>query len=466
LLSYLSLSHTHIHTLKGGLVTSAATSRKFGKCALIESHMMGGDCLNVGCVPSKSLLAAAKQIHLLRKAEKLGVTVDRKHVQVDFPRIMQRLRGIRARIAENDSQQRFTQQLNVDLFFGRAAFSGPNSLVVNGNTIRFKKCCIATGARATVPAIPGLAEAPYYTNATIFNLTTLPQRVAVIGAGAVGCELGQAFACLGSSVEVFYRAPRILKGMDAESAGIVASSMQADGVTLRGSSTYVKVTRSEDGKTTLHYSVKDDPEVRTTTVDVLLLAAGRTPNVEDLQLSLAGVKVSPTSGIVQVDDFLCTANPDVYAVGDVAVPKQHRFTHLAGETATMVVENCFGESKRKYSDLVVSGSVFTFPELASVGMTEAEVKVLCGEGGYHTFNRPFSITDRNICDGDEEGLCKVFTPRDSDTILGAVVCGSSAGEMISTLTLAMYTGQGARQVGGMIVPYPTKMENIKYCCGR
>ena len=439
----------------GGLVTCGATSRAGGRAALIEEKMLGGDCLNIGCVPSKALLAAAKCAHKCRTAAKWGIEV--KGVTVNFAEVMRRMRKIRAGIAENDSVQRFTNTLGVDVYQGRGRFTSPNTIEVAGRTLRFRKACIATGARARIP--PVFSKVRFRTNATIFNLTELPETLVIVGAGPIGCELGQAFARFGTRVTVFSRSGRVMPKEDPEAAAIVRAEMEKEGVVFcRGDFTAAENARNAAGKSVVKLTYKT-PDGASKTIESaeVLVSVGRQPNVENLGLEEA--KVAYNDKGVTVNDQLQTSNPNIYATGDVCLAEQ--FTHMSGTSAVLVVDNALKGMQRKYSDFVIPRVTFTQPEVAAVGLTRKQIESRLGSE-FHEFKRAFGIVDRNITDGTTLGFCKMWTRKDNDEILGCTIIGENAGELISMVTTAMVGKVGALTVAKIIAPYPTSHENIKF----
>nr|MCU0539901.1 FAD-dependent oxidoreductase [Desulfobacterales bacterium] len=304
-----------------GLVSAAGAAGLGAKVALVERHLMGGDCLNVGCVPSKALIAAARAAAAVRDAGEFGVHVP-EGVRVDFGQVMERMRRLRAAIAPNDSAKRFSG-LGVDVFIGSGRFVDAHTLEVAGETLRFKKAVIATGARASAPPIPGLDEVAYLTNETLFSLTELPKRLAVIGAGPIGCEMAQSFARFGSEVFLVEATHGILPREEADASGIVLGSLLKDGVRLLCCGQELMLSKADGGRVRL--SVESHSKKYDEVVDTLLVAAGRSPNVEGLGLEAAGVAYSKKG--IQVNDQLQTTQPDIYAAGDICSPYQ--FTHAA-----------------------------------------------------------------------------------------------------------------------------------------
>ena len=440
----------------GGLVSAAGAAGVGARVALIESHLLGGDCLNVGCVPSKALLRCAKAAAEVCDSGQFGVRIDGA-ISVDFGYVMERMRRLRAQISPVDSAKRYSAQLGVDLFIGRGIFTGKNSIKVNGQTLTFAKAVVATGGTAAIPNIPGLADAPYLTNNSIFNLTELPKRFGVIGAGPIGLELAQAFQRLGSKVTVFSRDEQILPKEEPEAVEIVKESMIKDGVTFAFNSSYKRI--EGKGKTGPVRVVLDDSGTeRFIEFDALLIATGRKPSVSGLGLEDAGVKFDTRLGVV-VNDKLQTTNPDIYAVGDVA--SKYQFTHVADFMARLVVKNALFFGRDKVSDLLIPWVTYTDPEVAHVGLYEKDLKER--NIPFTTFKRELSDVDRGIVDGIASGYVKIHVARGKDQILGATIVGSHAGDMISEITVAMQGGMGLGRLAGVIHPYPTAAEAIRQC---
>jgi len=437
----------------GGLITAAGAAGVGAKVALVESHLMGGDCLNVGCVPSKALISAARVAATVRRAGEFGVNTG--EVTVDFPKVMERLRRLRAGISPVDSAKRFSKELGVDVFIGRAKFTGKNTAEVNGQTLTFAKAVVATGGSAAIPPIDGLAEAPYLTNANIFNLTELPQRLGVIGAGPIGMELAQSFQRFGSRVSVFSRKDGILPKEDPEAAKVVENSMRRDGVNFIFNSSYKRV-ESSGAANPVTVVYEQGGEEHSIEFDALLVAAGRKPNVTGLGLEEAGVDYDERMG-VKVDDNLRTTNPNVFAVGDVA--SQYQFTHMADFMARIAIRNSLFFGKDKVSDLLVPWSTYTDPEVAHVGLYEHDLKQQGIE--YATFTKTFEHLDRAILEGETEGFVKIHTKKGTDKILGATIVGPHAGDMISEISVAIKAGFGLGSIAGVIHPYPTLAESIR-----
>ncbi len=440
----------------GGLITAAGAAGVGGQVALVESHLLGGDCLNVGCVPSKALLRCAKAVAAVRNAHEFGVKIEGS-ISVDFGFVMERMRKLRARISPVDSAKRYSAQLGVDVFQGRAQFTGKNSVVVNGKKLTFSKAVIATGGTAAIPNIRGLRIARYLTNSSIFNLTQLPKRLGVIGAGPIGLELAQAFQRFGSQVTVFSRSDKIMPKEDPEAAEIVKASMIKDGVEFVFNAIYKWVEGSEEHER-IRMCVETADEEQVMEFDELLIATGRKPAVADLGLEEAAVEYDSRNG-VWVNDQLQTSNPDVYAVGDVA--SKYQFTHMADFMARLVIKNALFFGRDKFSDLLIPWATYTDPEVAHVGLYEKDLQERNID--YTTFKREFSHVDRAIVDGDEEGYVKIHVAKGKGQILGATITGSHAGDMISEISVAMQAGMGLGSLASVIHPYPTAAEAIRQC---
>ncbi|MCB8959637.1 MAG: mercuric reductase [Ardenticatenales bacterium] len=432
-----------------GLVAAVGAAGVGAKVALVEKHLLGGDCLNVGCVPSKTILRSAKAVGDIRHAAGVGVNLPGDPT-VDFAAVMERMRRIRADISYHDSAQRF-RDAGIDMYLGTGRFTGRHTFEVDGRTIEFRKAVIATGSRAANIPIPGLKEAGYITNEGVFELTERPARLAIIGAGPIGLEMAQAFARFGSEVTVFDIMP-VMGGLrDPEGIALVREALEADGIRFYLESQTQNVARQGDEKliTFTHAGA-----TKTVTVDQILLAAGRQPNLEGLDLEAAGVEYHK-KGLV-VNDRLQTTNGAIYGAGDVAIPAQ--FTHTADATARIVVRNALFLGRQKYSDLIIPWTVYTDPEVAHVGMFdyEAEEKGIAVD----TFTAQVGDTDRGRADG-EKGFVKIYVKRGSDKILGATIIARHAGEMISEITTAMMAGAGMGTLSQTIHPYPTQAEIIK-----
>lgn len=440
----------------GGLVSAAGAAGVGARVALIESHLLGGDCLNVGCVPSKALLRCAKAVAAVRDASRFGVKI-KGEISVDFGFVMERMRRLRAEISPVDSAKRYSGQLGVDLFLGRGVFTGKNTIEVNGKTLTFAKAVIATGGSAAIPNIPGLVDVPYLTNGSVFNLTELPKRLGVIGAGPIGLELAQAFQRLGSQVTVFSRSEKIMPKEDPEAAEIVKESMQKEGVFFSFNSRYKRV-EGTGGKEPVCVILDEDGKESFLEFDALLIATGRKPSVTGLGLENAGVEFEARKGVV-VNDKLQTTNPDIYAVGDVAT--KYQFTHMADCMARLVIKNALFFGRDKVSDLLVPWATYTDPEVAHVGLYEKDLKER--NIPFTTFKREFSDVDRGIVDGTDSGYVKIHVAKGKDQILGATIVGGHAGDMISEISVAMQAGMGLGRLASVIHPYPTAAEAIRQC---
>lgn len=432
-----------------GLVTAAGAAGLGAKVALIERSLMGGDCLNVGCIPSKGVISAARVAATLRQAHEFGVEATRG-VNVDFPAAMQRMRRLRARISPNDSAQRF-RSLGIDVYFGQGRFLDSSRIDVDGTILHFKRAVIATGARAAASPIPGLNAVDYLTNETLFSLTQLPRRLGVIGAGPIGCEMAQSFAQFGSEVFLIEAEHGILPREDRDAAEIVQKAMLRDGVKLLCCGKNLEI--KNGGSTRL--TVESHGQGYDEQVDKLLVSVGRTPNIENLNLEAVGVEYHKKG--ITVNERMQTTNPRIYAAGDICSPYQ--FTHAADFMARIVIQNALFKGRAKSTSLVIPWCTYTSPEIAHVGLYENQAK----EQGIEvdTFIQEFRDVDRAILDGEEDGLVKVLVKKGTDQIVGATIVARHAGDLISEITLAMTHGLGLKKIGSTIHPYPTQAEAIR-----
>jgi pyruvate/2-oxoglutarate dehydrogenase complex dihydrolipoamide dehydrogenase (E3) component len=439
-----------------GLITAVIAASLGAKVALIEKHLMGGDCLNVGCVPSKGVIRAARAWADLRKATEFGLHIP-AGVKYDFGAVMARMRKLRARISRNDSVQRYTK-LGVDVYIGSGRFLGFDTVQVEGpagdRILTFAKSAVCTGARAAVPETPGLQEAGYLTNETVFSLTELPQRLGVIGAGPIGCELAQSFARFGSQVYLIEAMHGIMPNEDRDAADIVEQQMCRDGVKLLCCGTDLKVEKTEDGK---RLTVDSHGRQYDVVVDEILVGVGRIPNVERIGLEAAGVSYDKNG--IRVNARLQSTNPKIFAAGDVC--SRYKFTHAADAMAQIIIQNALflhplGLGYTSIESLNMPWCTFTEPEVAHVGMYEKEAK---GKGlEVETYTYKLDEVDRAILDGEGEGFARVHIKKGTDRILGATIVAAHAGDMISEFSVAMKAGAGAKMIAGTIHPYPTQAE--------
>ncbi len=433
-----------------GLVTAAGAAGLGAKVALVERHLLGGDCLNVGCVPSKAIIRSSRVAAELRDVARFGM--HGRGADVDFGAVMARMRRLRARISAHDSAARF-RDLGVDVFLGDARFTGPDTVAVGDAMLRFKRAVIATGARAAHPPIDGLEAAGFLTNETVFSLTERPPSLALIGGGPICCELAQAFRRLGCDVVLFNDLPHVLNREDADAAEIVQRAFVREGIRLVLDARLTRVTRGPNGKTIAFEAGGVRDEV---TVTEILVGAGRAPNVEGLGLETVGVAYDQERG-VHVDDRLRTTNPRIYAAGDVCLPT--KFTHVADASARIVIQNALFLGRKTVSSLTIPWCTYTDPEIAHVGMYERDAVARGMQ--VTTFTVPLADTDRAVVDGDDEGFVKVHVRAGSDTILGATIVARHAGEMLNELTLAIVRNVGLGTLANVIHPYPTQAEAIR-----
>lgn len=432
-----------------GLVTAAIAAGLGARTALVERHWLGGECLNVGCVPSKALIRSGRSWNAAATAQaRFGGPAVNGHG--DFASVMKRMREIRADMSAVDSAERF-RSLGVDVFFGQACFRSEDRVAVGGQDLEFRRAVIATGSRPAVPPIPGLANVKYLTNETVFTLTECPGRLVVIGGGAIGSELAQAFARFGSRVTLLERDDRILTMDDPDAARVVTSSLERDGVAVL---TGVRIDRVLGGaQTVVHFTRNGVAE--TVDADSILVAGGRVPNVEGLGLENAGVAFDDRK--VMTDNRLRTSSRRIYAAGDIT--GRAPFTHAADAQARIVVRNALFFGRAKADKLAVPWCTYTQPEVAHVGMSWDSIK----DGGEPTesLTIPFRDVDRARLDGNEDGFLRVHVRKGSDRIVAATLVAERAGDTISQLSMAMTQGVGLAAIGRTIFPYPTESEVIR-----
>src|SRR5579859_7260100 len=435
-----------------GLVAAAGAAILGAKVALIERHLTGGDCLNYGCVPSKALIRASRAAYAITEAREFGV--EAAAPAIEFADVMRRVRRVRAEIAPHDSVQRFAA-LGVEVFLGHGHFTGKRSLEVEGERLEFRKAIIATGERAAVPPIPGLAEAGYLTNETVFSLTVLPRRLIVIGGGPIGCELAQAFARLGSQVSLVSDVSRLLPREDADVAALLEKQFRSEGIELILGAKVERAERSGVGKI-LIIDRGDSVQGKQTVVgDEILLAVGRTPNVEGLNLEAAGVQYDDKG--VTVDDHLRTSNKNILAAGDIG--SRFHFTHAAEALGRIALQNALFFGRKRASDLVIPWCTYTNPEIAHVGLSDEGARKSGAE--IETFTLPFAENDRGVVDGDTAGFARVHASKKNGRVLGTTLVSHHAGESIGELVMAIQHRMKVGELGAVIHPYPTEAEIIK-----
>jgi len=432
-----------------GLVCAAAAAGLGARVALVERHLMGGDCLNFGCVPSKALLRAASAWHAAASGGSFGAPIATG--SGDAARALERMRALRAEISHSDSAERF-RRLGVDVFLGTAHFVAPDRVSVDGIELRFRRAVIATGARATVPPIPGLASVSYRTNESIFEIERMPSRLAVLGAGPLGCEMAQAFARMGSRVTLLDRENRILPREDADAAAVVTRSLQRDGVSFVGGVTVARaMSRGDEKLLTLCTSEDRSNELA---VDEVLVATGRRPNVESLDLQRAGI--ASDGGLLRLNDRLRTSNRRVFACGDVTGTEQ--LTHAADAAARLVIQNALFFGRARSDRDRIPRCTYTDPEIAHIGMSGSHAE---RADDVETITIPYADLDRARLDGADDGFLRVHVARGTGRVLGATVVGARAGETIAQISLAMTAKLRLGKISAAIYPYPTYGEALK-----
>ncbi|MEO8244643.1 MAG: mercuric reductase [bacterium] len=433
-----------------GLVAARGAAALGARVALVEKAMIGGDCLNVGCIPSKALIRTARLYSEMRDARHFGA-LPPNQIKVDFAMAMDRMRHLRARIGQSDSVAHLTEE-GIDIFFGTARFTGRDRLDVGGTELRFAKALIATGAHAKLPDILGLMEAGYLSNETVFNLTRCPRRLLVIGGGPLGCEMAQVFCRLGSQVILVQDDPMFLPREERDAAQMLSEALARDGVEIH-LNTKVTAVRIKDGQKEADLELQG--EISTVSADEILTGIGRAPNTEGLDLEKAGVETA--DGGISVDDFMRTSNRCIYAAGDVCL--EHKFTHTAEASARLVVRNALFLGRKRLSKLVIPWCTYTDPEIGHVGLYPFDAR----QAGIpvQTFTILMHDVDRAVTDGHEQGFVKLHVRQNSDRILGATVVSSHAGEMINSISLAIGAGMGLGALAAVIHAYPTEAVAIR-----
>jgi len=427
----------------GGMTAAVLASNFNLKIALIEKHHMGGECLIAGCIPSKALLRSSRTVNEFLHANEMGVSV--KEWEVNFPKIMERVRNLRSSVGRFDEVTNF-QKMGIDVFLGNGEFTSPEELKVDHQTLRFKKAILATGTEPAVLDIPGLKEAGFLTNQTVFNLTSLPKRLAMIGAGPLSCELSQAFNRFGSQVTIITHGPSILSHEDDTAREMLQEVFENEGIRFFFSTNVKKIEKKGKEKVLTFENMR-----KSLAVDEILMAVGRTPAIHGYGLEKANVIADSKNGIA-VNDLLQTSNPNIFSIGDM----EYKFTHISTEHAKMAVHNAFLQGNMKKSSLVVPWCTFTDPEIAHVGMTESEMR----KKGipYQALMLDMADVPRAILDSETRGFFKLYVKEGSDQILGATLMSSHAGEMLSEITVAITSGGGLSALTRAIHPFPTQSE--------
>ena len=432
-----------------GLISSIGTAGLGGKAALVERHLLGGDCLNVGCVPSKALIRAARVAQTVRTAGEFGIDASLNSVR--FADVMRRMRRLRASISHHDSAQRYADA-GVDVFLGQASFTGPNSLQVNGQELHFAKAVICTGARASRLDVAGFDDVGYLTNETLFTLTELPRSLIVIGSGPIGSEMAQAFRRFGADVHVIDRADRILPRAEPEAAAVVQAQFESEGIQLHLGSELMRAEKAGGRKRAV---IKRNGQEQAIEADEILVAIGRTPNVDGLGLDVASVETTDRG--VSVNDFLQTTNRNIFAAGDIA--GSYQFTHAADAMARLCIRNALFFGRGRLSKLVIPNCTYTDPEVAQIGLTPAEA---AKQGiPIDSYRQDLAGVDRAVLDGTTTGFAVLHTRKGKPQVVGATVVAPHAGEMISEVSLLMTKRLPISALADTVHCYPTQVEMLK-----
>ncbi|RME58213.1 MAG: pyridine nucleotide-disulfide oxidoreductase, partial [Candidatus Dadabacteria bacterium] len=453
-----------------GLVSSYLAAALKAKVALIEANKMGGDCLNTGCVPSKTIIKRAKIVNYLKNSHKWGLSFKEKGVidkEKTFQRVLHQVNEAISTIEPHDSKERY-QSLGVDVFFGKAELKSPFEVVVKRSenkekeiTLTTKNIIIASGAAPFVPEVEGIKDVPYFTSDTVWSIKQLPKKFLVVGGGPIGCELAQTFSRLGSEVTIVTRGAQLIPREDKDAADVLEKVFKEEGIEVL-TSCELKGFKKEEEKYIALCKLKDKEKVLEISFSAVLIALGRRANIAGLGLENVGVEVSPR-GTIAVDEYLRTSVPNIYACGDVAGPYQ--FTHFGAYQAWFAVSNALfsplKQGKPNYS--VIPWCTYTDPQVARVGYSEKELK----EQGikYEVAKYPLNELDRAITEGETEGFVKVVTKEGSPKILGVTIVAAEAGEMLSEFSLAMTKKLTLRSILSTVHPYPTWSEANKYAAG-
>jgi pyruvate/2-oxoglutarate dehydrogenase complex dihydrolipoamide dehydrogenase (E3) component len=424
----------------GGLVVASAASQLKARVALVEKDRLGGDCLWYGCVPSKALIHAARTAYEVKIAPRFGIYPE--NVKINFVEVIKSVQEAIRTIEPHDSPDRF-RSLGVEVIFGSGEFLDSKTFAVNDRKLTARAFVIATGSRPAIPDIPGLQKTGYITNEEVFSLAEAPKSLAVIGSGPIGCELGQAFHRLGIPVTILSRSG-LLVGEEPDAVRVIEEQFRSEGIRILHNARIDRVEK-KDGDKIIYLGEE------TVTVHEILVAAGRQPNVDSVNLTAAGVNYSERG--IRVNSKLQTSNPRIYAIGDVI--GGYRFTHVAGYEAGIVIPNALIFPFKKADYRVIPRATFTDPELARVGMTETEAREKYGDA-IAVLQQPFAGVDRAVASGRTEGFAKIIT-RSNGEILGASIVGSDAGELLHEIILAMRYKLKVSALTGIHI-YPTLSE--------
>ena len=431
-----------------GFMAASMAAASGRTVALVERNLMGGTCVNFGCTPSKALIRAARAVFAARDGEKFGYKLSGEP-RVDFAAVMTRVREMRTASGAPDAV-RDTAKAGIDVWLGSARFAGPDTVEVDGQRLKFRKALIATGSGPAIPDLPGLAGSAYLTNETVFELTDLPRRLVCLGGGTVNCELAQAFRRLGSEVDLVGTADRLLPGEVPAASGLVAARLGAEGVRI-----HLKARATQVDGERRRVTLSDGAVLE---YDAILVAAGRRVHVDGIGLEAAGVKYSPAG--VEADEHLRTANPAVYAAGDVVLPE--KYTHAAIATGALAVANALDGASRSVADLVIPRCTYTDPEVAHVGLTPREA---AGRGmTVQTHEVAMADVERARIDGETDGFAALYTH--AGHIVGATLASSHAGESLPLLTAAVMQKMTPQALAAVIHAYPTQADAVRAVAAR
>lgn len=434
-----------------GIVCATFAAGKGKKVALIEEALLGGECFNIGCIPSKSIIRTSRLYSDLINAENFGGRVP-KGVNVDFASVMARMQQIRSQLSEHVSAEHL-QRKGIDIYFGRAEFASERSIKIAGHSLKFRKSIIATGSRPAIPDIPGLQDVDYLTNETIFNLKALPASMLVIGGGSIGCELAQAFCRLGSQVTIVQTDPMFLNNTERDGAQILSESMAQDGISIHLNSTVLKIRNDGDKK---FADIISAGYITTVMVTDILIGVGQNPNTQNLNLNAAGIRCD-MQGAIQIDQYFATSNHRVFAVGTVCNVSD--WNHIPIGSAQTAVQNALSADHRKIDSTAIPWCIYTDPEIAHIGIQVVQARAM--NMPVKTFTILMHEVDRAVADSEDRGFVKIHVREGTDKILGATIVSRHAGDIINGISLAMEANIGLREFAKIHYPYPTQGEALK-----
>jgi pyruvate/2-oxoglutarate dehydrogenase complex dihydrolipoamide dehydrogenase (E3) component len=434
-----------------GMTSALLAASKGSRVALIEEAALGGECFNTGCIPSKSIIRTSRLYSDMMNAENFGGKVP-PNIKIDFGDVMARMRRIKTQISSHLSFAHL-QKMGVEVYWGRARFSGPRSVMVAGQSFEFKKCILAVGAKPMIPDIPGLAEAGYLTSENVFNLETLPESLLVLGGGAIGCELAQAFCRLGSRVYIVQDAPMFLDNVERDGAQILSDALALDGIEIHLNSTVLQIRKLGDKKV---IDIIDDGNKCTVSVTDILVGVGQIATTQDLDLDAADIR-SGERGAIEADKYFRSSNPDIFVVGSAS--SKEGLSHIPVAAARCATLNALFGERQTISEEANAWCIYTDPEISHIGLQVIDAR----KRGIpvKTFTVLMHQVDRAIADSEDKGFVKIHVREGTDQILGGTIVSRHAGDIVNAISLAMSAGIGLCDFAKIHLPYPTQGDAIK-----